>query len=290
MSSATGAAPGPVSSDLLQQSLTLVTEQVSYLKNVVGDVTCVGLDEDPALALQSGEWFSCADFVDNPEWLARVITECGRILETENRVVAASLFVQGYAYRVLTPAVACLVVNGVVPTAEPETTAVAFSRGRASKMAYRSGACRDLSGRTTAGRDALATRHRADASLRAVLELVIEDHLEALIRSVRREIRVGERLLWGNVAASASTAFRTMEGCLGSWIEPLGERFFELAPTYLRGLGSFVTLEAHGRHGWFWERTNCCLYDRLPAATRCGDCSRTPALERRAAYEKSLEH
>ena len=283
-------APGPVASDLLEQSLALVTERVSYLKNVVGDVTCIGLDGDPAPALGSGDWFSCRDLLENPEWLARVIAECGRILETEDRVVAASLFVQGYAYRVLTPAVACLVMNGVVPTAEPGGTAVAFSRGRASKMAYRSGSFRDLIGRGAPVRDALATPDQADTSLGAVIELLIENHLAPLVRSVRQEIRVGERLLWGNVAASASTAFRTMEGCLGSWVEPLGERFFELAPSYLHGLGSFLTLDAHDRHGWFWERTNCCLYDRLPAATRCSDCSRTPALERRAAYEKSLEH
>lgn len=277
------------SSDLLEASLALVTERVSYLKNVAGAVPTTDPEGDPALALASGEWFSCRELLERPEWLARVVVECGRVLGTDDRVVAASLFVQGYAYRVLTPAVATLLINGVVPVADPATTAVAFSRGRVSKLAYGPGSFRDLTGREQPVRDALADPDRADAALRAVVDCAVENHLTPLLRAVRREVRVGERLLWGNVAASASTAFRTVQGCLGTWVEPWGERFFALAPDHLRGLGSFLTLEAPGRHGWFWERTNCCLYDRLPSATRCADCSRTPELERRAAYQQSLE-
>ena len=41
--------------------------------------------------------------------------------------------------------------------------------------------------------------------------------------------------------------------------------------------------------GWFWERTNCCLFDRLPGAVRCADCSRTPPAARRAAYREFLD-
>jgi ferric iron reductase protein FhuF len=124
--------------------------------------------------------------------------------------------------------------------------------------------------------------------LRLILATTVEAHLRALVASVRSEIRVGERLIWGNIAASASTAFRTMEGCLGRWVMPLGERFFELAPADLAGLGSFFLVERNGRHGWFWERTNCCLFDRLPGKIRCSDCSMTPRDERRAAYAASL--
>jgi hypothetical protein len=79
-----------------------------------------------------------------------------------------------------------------------------------------------------------------------------------------------------------------MQGCLGDDVEPIGERFFTLAPPEMRGLGSFLVVENGGRRGWFWERTNCCLFDRLPGGVRCADCSLTPTTERRAAYRESL--
>jgi hypothetical protein len=79
-----------------------------------------------------------------------------------------------------------------------------------------------------------------------------------------------------------------MEGCLGQWVQPLGAQFFENAPTQLKGLGSFLALGFADRRGWYWERTNCCLYDRIPGNTRCGDCSRTPIEARRAGYLASL--
>ena len=62
--------------------------------------------------------------------------------------------------------------------------------------------------------DALCDESVADELVRLILAEAVESHLRPLVTSVRREIRV-ETLLWGNVAASASTAFRTMEGCLG---------------------------------------------------------------------------
>jgi ferric iron reductase protein FhuF len=127
-------------------------------------------------------------------------------------------------------------------------------------------------------------------ALRWVVDTAIGAHLGPLVDAVRTGlgIPVGRRLLWGNIAASAATAFRTMEGCLGPSVEPLGRRFFDLAPPELQGLGSFYLVEKGGRRGWFWERTNCCLIDRLPAGIRCADCSLTPTEQRRQAYRDSL--
>ena len=73
-----------------------------------------------------------------------------------------------------------------------------------------------------------------------------------------------------------------------SRVKNLGHRFFALAPPSLQGLGSFYTTESDTGRGWFWERTNCCLMDRLPGGLRCADCSLTPAAERRQAYRDSL--
>jgi ferric iron reductase protein FhuF len=128
-------------------------------------------------------------------------------------------------------------------------------------------------------------------TLRFVVDQAVDRHLRPLIASVHTGIgvAVGHRLLWGNVAAAAATAFRTMAGCLGPHVEPLGERFFALAPPDLHGLGHFIAVENDRTRGWFWERTSCCLFDRLPDGIRCADCSLTPARQRRQAYRDSLD-
>jgi ferric iron reductase protein FhuF len=123
-----------------------------------------------------------------------------------------------------------------------------------------------------------------------VVNTAIGAHLGPLVEAVRSGlgVPVGQRLLWGNIAASAAIAFRTMAGCLGSSIEPLGSRFFDLAPPELQGMGSFYLVEIDNCRGWFWERSNCCLADRLPGGVRCADCSLTPADVRRQAYRDSM--
>jgi hypothetical protein len=270
----------------LRHTLDQVGELISYLKADIGHVECTRPGPD-ARAVEDGLWLSCQDLVSNGAWLGQVIEGTGRAIGTDDPVVAASIFVQGYAYRVAMLVVACLTVGGVVPGSEPGAMAVGLGRGRVSKVAYLEPIVFDLlEGRPPA--EALRQPSVADAALTVILEQVVELHLRPLIARTRKRVRIGERLLWGNVAASASTAFRTMEGCQGSWVAPLGQRFFELAPVELQGLGSFWSIESKRERGWYWERTNCCLFYQIDGHAKCSDCSLTPAHERRAAYEASL--
>jgi hypothetical protein len=238
--------------------------------------------------VEDGIWLACGDLIENADWLGRVFEGTGRAIGTDDQVVAASIFIQGYAYRLLALAVASFTVGGIVPGSAPTSMAIGLGRGRASKVAY----CNPTVFELVNGRNlsvALADQPTVDQALMLLLDEVVEGHLRPLIATTRRQLRVGDRLLWGNVAASASTAFRTMEGCLGPWIIPLGHRFFELGPSDLQGLGSFLLIEDDAKHGWFWERTNCCLFDRIPGHARCADCSLTPSPERRAAYARTLK-
>jgi ferric iron reductase protein FhuF len=121
-----------------------------------------------------------------------------------------------------------------------------------------------------------------------LVEKAVPGHLSGLAQALQAERQVGWRLLWGNVAASAAVAFTTMEGLLGPWVKEVAGRFFDMAPLLLQGHGSFLSLEAAGRQGWYWERTSCCLNDHLPRGARCRDCSLTPALQRRESYLAEL--
>ena len=44
----------------------------------------------------------------------------------------------------------------------------------------------------------------------------------------------------------------------------------------LAGLGGFHVLEHAGRQGWYWDRTNCCLWYRRGRGRLCDDCSLEP--------------
>jgi ferric iron reductase protein FhuF len=219
-----------------------------------------------------------------------VIRATGERLGTDDPVVAASLFVQNYSYRVLTLAVACLTTAGVVPHSSASSMSITLANGRPSIVGYTKPMALVIGCEESEVSTRLQQSEAISDAFGFVIAHSLENHIATLIDSTRARIRVGARLLWGNVAASAAVAFRTMEGCLGQWVQPLGERFFEIAPAELKGLGSFFALEFAGRRGWYWERTNCCLYDRLPGDIRCGDCSRTPTQERRASYLASLKN
>jgi iron complex transport system ATP-binding protein len=276
---------GAAATSTLTRILTQVGEHLSYLKAEVGPVECLH-PETTTNPVQDGQWMSCQELVTDAAWLGKVIEGTGQAIGTTDQTVAASIFIQGYAYRVATLAVACLTVGGAIPGSTPEAMAVGLGRGRVSKVAYLHPTLIEvLAG---APGDELASPSVADRTLTHILQQVVEGHLRPLIATTRSHIRIGERLLWGNVAASVSTAFRTMEGCLGQWIVPLGQRFFELAPPEMQGLGSFLSIESPDGRGWFWERTNCCLFYQIEGHAKCADCSLTPAAERRDAYRKAM--
>jgi hypothetical protein len=281
------AASGAEARTALAQALAGVGELLSYLKADLGPVD-VTRPDSKVDEIADGMWLLCRDLIDDPAWLGRVIEGTGRAIGTSDQMVAGSIFIQGYAYRLLALAVACLTVDGIVPGSAPDAMAIGLGRGRASKVAYLEPSVVDV-GAAEEAPIALSDPVIADRGLTAILDQVIEDHLRPLIVTTKGQVRIGERLLWGNVAASASTAFRTMEGCLGPWVIPLGERFFELAPPELQGLGSYLSLQVGEKRGWFWERTNCCLFYQIEGHGKCSDCSLTPTAERRAGYEASLK-
>jgi len=275
----------------LSDALARVVDLVPYLTAVIDPPAFVAPGPPaPGRPLPAeGQWVACLALVDDPPWLGRIIRSTGAGIGTDDPVVAASVFLQGYSYRVLTLAIACLTASGAVPDASAARMAIGWERNWPSRVAFLRPAVWIAGGDWAA--PAPTDAATITAALRFVVDTAIDAHLRPLLGTVRAGIGVpvGERLLWGNIAASAATAFRTMEGCLGPAVVALGERFFALAPPEMQGLGAFLVVEHAGRRGWFWERTNCCLFDRLPGAVRCADCSRTPPAQRRHAYRESLD-
>jgi len=274
---------GAAAAGLLAACLERVTSLLPYLTAEVGRVPCTDLTSFGVEQASEGAWLNCHDLQTDFSGLLQVVESTGHAIGTDDPVVAASLFLLGYSYRLLTLSVACLTVGGFVADAEPSDLAVRIVKGRPTKLAFMKQRVFLMNDGQPPG-SILTHPAVKDHALGLIVERVVEGHLTSLVDALCERVRVGRRLLWGNIASSASTAFRTMEGCLGEWIIPLGERFFELAPAHLQGLGSYVRIDVGERHGWFWERINCCLNDRLPGNYRCKDCSLTPDSLRRAAY------
>lgn len=278
---------GDQGTSILEDACAAVKALVPYLRAEVGDArTYVDDSHNPA----DGEWIRCHELVSSPSVLESVIRSTGQRLGTDDPVVAASLFVQNYSYRVLTQAVSCALVRGVVPDSRATSMAVTLSKGRPTAVAYTDPGALLVSGASETPSTAFRDPQAVGAFFDLVVSLGIDEHLLPLVSSTRERVRIGERLLWGNIADSMAVAFTTMEGCLGSWVRDIGEAFFTVGPPQLQGLGSFLAVEHAGRLGWYWERSSCCLYDRLPGKIRCSGFSLTPIDERHAAYRSSLEN
>jgi hypothetical protein len=276
---------GQAAESSVLDALERVCGALSYLRAATGPVAEAAR---PGTLAGDGRWMKCDELLANPEWLEATVRSSGSRLGTRSAPVAASLFILGYSYRVVTLAVSCMLMGGAIPSSAPEVLAVAMSSGRPSLIAYREPRALVLAGGRVPGPAIFADRELVGEALAFIIGDAVDGHLRLLVETVCDRIRVGRRLLWGNVAASSSVAFRTMEGALGEWVKPIGERFFEIAPNELQGQGNFLSLEHAGRSGWYWERRNCCLNDRLPKGIRCGDCSLTPPDQRRAAYLAGL--
>lgn len=218
-------------------------------------------------------WISCADLCAGDPRLYEVIDATGEGRGTHDRQVAASLFTQAYAFRVGGVALAAYALGLPTPSVAPEQTAIQLARHRPSAIAHLDAELH------TAGPETLARD-------------LLEGHLAPFIAAVRKEITVGERLLWGNVATSCAVAFRAVEGESGAEapaIRAAADAFFAAATEWLDGLGGFITLSGAQRDGWFWERTNCCLWYQASGGQMCDDCSLLDPAERRAGWQSELD-
>ncbi len=231
---------GPEANTRLADALAAVRHAVPYLRAEVDSPNRCAVGDVPA----DGEWLGCADLLSEPAWLGAVIESTGPPLGSDDVVVTTSLFVQNYAYRVVTLAVASLTIAGVLPDSSPATMAVSLRAGRPASLAYLAPKALIVDALELATDDVVRA-----AVVAALVSDALEGHVAPLVASVRRTVRIGERLLWGNVAASCATAFRTVEGLLGPWVRDVADEFVRRCPPVMDGLGAFYLVERGERHG-----------------------------------------
>jgi ferric iron reductase protein FhuF len=176
--------------------------------------------------------------------------------------VAASMFFQGYASRLLSPPLACLAATGCIPFM------------RADRLCWRHPADQMIElGLTADG-------GWAGADWRLIEQLVaasFEEHLQPLADALRRRVRISAGLLTGNAASALVSGLALLAGRLGPGWRSLAAH--ALAQPTLRGSGSWDGSLEHGgtpRHGGGGEavfvRRSCCLYYRVAGGGLCADC------------------
>ena len=236
----------------VEDVLAHVASRVDHLRASIGDPP---VDEDG--------WLDC-DRIGVAD-LAGVVDDAvdgggstrGGSTRGGDRQVAASLLVQSYAHRVLAVSLAAFALGLPWPSPTAEGTSVRVVGGRARALRFRTG---------TLG-DADDVGSMVDAAFRA--------HLVPFVSTVLTVQRLGERLVWANVAASCAAAFRAIEGVARDRGDAAEEALVRRRATdlvaqvpWLAGTGWFDT----GRE-WRWQRTACCLWYRTSGGRTCEGCS-----------------
>lgn len=190
--------------------------------------------------------------------------------------VASSLTVQGIAMRLGGVALAGVVLERVLLLAAPENIYVGVQGPMFSV------AITDAEVVTASGPDDLLPQWA---------EHWLDGHLRSLVDSIRRAQRVGEALLWGNIASAVAATYVVFD-----WWDPscegrrLAERTLELGAPRLAASASLVDLEVAGRVGLRSERTACCLMRLIPDARLCPTCPKTTEADRIANTAQHVHH
>ncbi|GAA0972915.1 (2Fe-2S)-binding protein [Nocardiopsis tropica] len=174
--------------------------------------------------------------------------------------VAASLFQQGLATRILSPVLAAALCHGVL-----------LDAARFRWDPHREGPLVLRTSQETAEAVVGGPRRTADRIEAAVLLGV----LTGVARSLSGTGRVAPGLLRGNTASALAGAARSL-GAARPERRAEAEALVGdlLGRTALKGTGGYAGTDAGG--AGVFRRTTCCLYYRLPGGGYCGDCALRP--------------
>lgn len=239
-----------------------VQQRVSYLRcHVLGDTAA---DEG---------WIRVSDLIADPDGLEAVIRTTGEARGADDAQVAASLFVQSFAFRAPSLAVAAWALELPSTTLDASELGIRIIRNRPGEL-----------GVWNTG----TTRHDAHSIARAVVDGLVGP----LVATVRQRIKVGERVLYGNSASSLATIVRAVQSSGPAGDPAVRQRGVELLGAHARlaGLGRWSTIETPASIGWYWDRGNCCLWYRSTEANGryCDDCSLHDHDERAARRRAEL--
>ncbi len=201
-------------------------------------------------------WVSCGTLVSDADALATVVRGTMPGFGAADEEVAASLFVEAYAFRVAVGVLGAYTLGLPVPDPEAATVSVRVDKPRPTAVAYLDPVVRHANATTVAAG-------------------LVDGHLRPLVERIRERFVVGERLLRGNVAAACSVVFRALAATGSDRVSVIDRalQFHNACEGWFAGVGQYTVLHAGTREGWYWDRTSCCLWYRTEGGGYCDNCS-----------------
>ena len=272
-------------SEQLRADLDRVTALVSYLTVLT-----------PPVVPEGSDWFRCSDVLGDLDHLGALIDDTGAGRGSPDRATSASLFVQAWAYRVASAVLPSLVLSGRAPDVDPSLVALRITRHRPGAVALLGA---PLFG-TVADRAPVDVRLPDRGALLTSTVGSLLAHLDELVAATRSLAKVGERLLWGNVASSATSVLRAVEGAVPVGAERVAVRTFtddvlSQVEAQHGKLGELFTLRAAtgSVESWHFHRRSCCLWylttEAKASVVYCADCSLRDVGERKSELQAELD-
>ncbi|GAB2473920.1 (2Fe-2S)-binding protein [Jatrophihabitans fulvus] len=227
-------------------------------------------------ASAAGGYFAVAS--SDADWrpLHELITDAGVLLErvgvARDFLVArtggdvelracASINALGFTSRLVSPALATATLGGVVPRLTVDAIGWQAVPGGPVPLAIA-----DVTGVRVA---------TADEAADAIAGLVLEPVVRPVVSAYRDRFRLSPRTLWGNVSSALNGAAGMLSGAR-TVLDPVDVVAALLDRAPLARTGRYEPFDGR-RH---FVRHNCCLFYRVPAAGRCGDCVLVPEVAR----------
>jgi ferric iron reductase protein FhuF len=183
--------------------------------------------------------------------------------------VAASQFLQRYAYRLLTPAVIAWITEDVIPDLGLANTRVRYGTGR------------DLS--FTLVHPVGAGPVTWDEGVAWVARRLVEGHLQPVMAELADAFRLNPRPLRMNAAAPLLYTFAVCDRVPALRSRGRGVMDGVLAALFGGERPRLIAADpACGGRLQLLDRRCCCLKHLLPGATGCAECPLLPEADRRA--------
>lgn len=197
-------------------------------------------------------WRPVAQLYADPILLTGIIDRVGRRIAAPDRLVAASTFQLGFAARLWSIGLGALAGYRLLPDLSPEQLWYCERGGRIRLHLP----------------DPVAWH--SDRAGAALVDMLVDTHLQPLTEALRRLGPISSKLLRGNAASALLGAARMFDRHHGS----MPGAGWGLARTLCEDnrLSEAMHFTANGTD---CRRSSCCLYYRIPGAGLCGDCALT---------------
>jgi ferric iron reductase protein FhuF len=249
----------------------------------LADVSAIGpyfvVSTDPACE-DDLTWRPLGDLFSDTAALRAKIIDYGRRLGADESRVAASILFQGLAARLWSPVVGAVTAHGLLPVA---------ARAHLRWRPVATGPLPLWTPRTAGWARVPREGARDDGGSAAlVYQAVVTELLHPLAEAVRDITKIASSLLWGNAASALAGTLRTLTPArpeLGPHAARLVRDVLRLG--VLAGSGELAE-PAPGQY--FFARTSCCLYYRVPGGGMCDDCALLDPAVRDAQWARTMRH